>query len=91
MFLRTRDGSFLDEQGKVLYFSFERFVRDICEGDCCFICGTSPADRSFNDEHVLPNWVLRRYGLHRRAITLSNDTTSGMTSTRSPAAQNATR
>jgi hypothetical protein len=75
MFLKTRDGSFLDEHGKVLYFSCERFVRDICEGDCCFVCGASPADKPFNDEHVLPNWLLRRYGLHRRAITLSNDTT----------------
>jgi hypothetical protein len=34
LFLKTRDGSFLDEGGKVLYFSCERFARDICEGNC---------------------------------------------------------
>jgi hypothetical protein len=75
LFLKTRDGSFLDEDRKVLYFSCERFVRDICEGNCCFICGASPTEKAFNNEHALPNWLLRRYGLHKRAITLPNDTT----------------
>jgi hypothetical protein len=75
MFLKTRDDSFLNEHGQILYFSCERFVRDIAEGDCCFICGARPSDKPFNDEHVLPNWLLRRYGLHQRAITLPNNTT----------------
>lgn len=56
-------------------FSCERFVRDIAEGNCCFICGATPAEKPFNNEHVLPNWVLRRYGLHTRTITLPNETT----------------
>jgi hypothetical protein len=75
VFRKTRDGSFLDEHGKVLYFSCERFVRDIAEGNCCFICGVAPAEKPFNNEHVLPNWILRRYGLHTRTITLPNETT----------------
>src|ERR1700723_3777613 len=74
MILKTPDGSFVDESGKVLFFSCERFVREICEGDCCFVCGAHPTDKPFNNEHVLPNWLLRRYELHRSSITLPNDT-----------------
>lgn len=33
------------------------------------------SEKEFNNEHVLPNWLLRRYGLHERVITLPNDTT----------------
>jgi hypothetical protein len=74
MFQKTSDSSFVNTDGRVVYFSCERFVRDICEGDCCFICGASPRSVPFNDEHVLPDWVLRRYGIASRPITLPNGT-----------------
>lgn len=74
MYTKTKDGSIVDETGKVLYFSIERFIQEICEGDCCFICGASPETKSFNDEHILPQWLLGRYGLHARSITLPNFT-----------------
>ncbi len=73
-FVKTNDGSVLDSSGKVLYFSCERFVRDIAEGNCCFICGADKATTKFNDEHVIPDWVLKRFRLHSRTITLPNDT-----------------
>jgi hypothetical protein len=75
MYVRTSDGSFLDEDGRVIFFSCERFIRDICEGDCCFICGASRSTKPFNDEHVLPEWILRRYELLKRRVTLPNRTT----------------
>jgi hypothetical protein len=71
--LTTKDGSFVSEDGKVLHFSLERFVDDICLGDCCFICGVSPSDARFNREHILPQWILRRYNLHDKKIVLPND------------------
>ena len=74
MFQKTKDGSFISSGGKIVYFSCERFVRDICDGNCCFICGASPGTVRFNDEHVLPDWVLRRYGIANRRITLPNAT-----------------
>lgn len=74
MFHQMSDGSVIDDTGKIIYFSCERFVRDICEGDCCFICGASPSEREFNNEHVLPQWILRRYDLIGRTVTLPNDT-----------------
>jgi hypothetical protein len=73
MFIQMPDGSIRDDQGKLIYFSTERFVRDVVEGDCCFICGTHPDEAPFNEEHVLPNWILKRYILHGREINLPND------------------
>ena len=72
---KTPDGSFLDHTGNVLFFSKDRFVNDICLGRCCFICGARPGYRVFNDEHVIPEWILRRFNLFDRTITLPNGET----------------
>ncbi len=71
---RTQDGSIEDCNGRVLFFSIERFVRDIVFGECCFLCGTEVGTKIFNGEHVIPNWLLKRYSLHRRKIVLPNKT-----------------
>jgi hypothetical protein len=73
---RTSDGSIVDQDGKVIFFSTRRFVDDICLGDCCFICGAQPDQKPFNDEHVFPEWLLRRYELFARTITLPNGRTT---------------
>ncbi len=75
MWTRTEDGSILDAQRKVIFFSNGRFVKDICLGDCCFICGASPQEKPFNNEHILPEWLLRRYDLFAKPITLPNRAT----------------
>lgn len=72
MWIESEDGSVVDEAGNVIFFSTRRFVEDICLGECCFICGAGPGTKPFNDEHVLPNWLLRDYELHHRFITLPN-------------------
>mgnify|MGYP003625524151 CR=1 FL=1 len=72
MWTKTEDGSIVDEAGKVIFFSARRFVDDICLGDCCLICGARPGTKPFNDEHVIPDWMLRRYQLHARLLTVSN-------------------
>jgi len=64
----------IDQNGKVIYFGLERFVRDLCLGDCCFVCGARPGNVPFNDEHVIPRWILRRYNLFDRMINLPNGT-----------------
>jgi hypothetical protein len=74
MWIREADDTVHDQRGRVVYFSLERFVRDICVGDCCFICGAAPATVPFNDEHVIPRWLLRRYDLFASTIRLPNDT-----------------
>jgi hypothetical protein len=75
MFIQTEDGSVVDEAGKLVYFSAERFIRDIVEGDCCFICGRSPSETPFNREHVLPDWILSKYQLYSDQIVLPNGKT----------------
>jgi hypothetical protein len=73
MLVKARDGSIHDEK-KIVYFSFERFMTDIVKGDNCFVCGISPAKVPFNDEHVLPDWILRRYRLSDRILHIPNRT-----------------
>lgn len=34
------------------------------------MCGALPTLAEFNDEHIVPRWVLRRYGLFAKEITL---------------------
>jgi hypothetical protein len=72
MWVKEKDGSVRDQDGKVIYFSKERFIRDICLGDCCFICGADPTGVPFNDKHIIPRWLLRRYDLFDKRITLPN-------------------
>ncbi len=69
---RLADDSVLASDGRVLHFSVERFLRDIVLGDCCFICGASPSTVEFNNEHVLPRWLLKKYKLYDIAIKLPN-------------------
>ncbi len=72
---KTGDGSIVDQDGKVIFFSTQRFINDICLGNCCYICGAKPEEKNFNDEHVFPEWLLRRYNLFARLITLPNERT----------------
>lgn len=68
------DGSIISSDGRTLYFSWQRFVDDICLGDNCFICGRGEAQTEFNREHILPNWLLNQFGLHAQTVTLPNGT-----------------
>ena len=58
---------------KTVYFGFEDFKAKIVEGDCCFICGALKEEKEFNDEHIIPNWILRRYELHNRLINIATE------------------
>jgi len=73
--VETPDGSVIGEGGKVLHFSSRRFVRDICFDGACFVCGAARGSVPFNNEHVVPDWLLRRHKLHEQKITLPNLTT----------------
>lgn len=50
--------------------SLARFLQCVVEGDDCFICGATRTCTDFNKEHVLPDWILRRYRLHSSEIAL---------------------
>lgn len=68
------DGSIEDNDGAIVWFSVDRFYKDICLGNCCLLCGASPKERDFNDEHIIPDWLLRKHRLHEQKITLPNRT-----------------
>jgi hypothetical protein len=74
MLLRLPDGTAIDEKGTVVYFSLERFTQDICEGGHCFLCGVSSKAAVFNDEHILPRWLLAEFALFDKRINLPNGT-----------------
>lgn len=69
---KTPDGSIIDDNERVIFFSADRFKKDIFELDCCFICGARRDTNEFNDEHVIPDWLLRKHNLHDRKLTLPN-------------------
>lgn len=70
----------IDEQGSlttddvIRHFSRRAFVELAGDLGRCFVCGAASTERAFNDEHVIPDWVLRRFGLHSQRITLPNGT-----------------
>ena len=75
MLLRTSDESVVDSTGQVIYISVSsassRTSRDR-EITAPFAAPDPVEAVAFNDEHILPDWILRRYALHSRLITLPN-------------------
>lgn len=67
--------NFTDENGKIILFSYKNFVKDICDGNNCFICGAHPDEKAFNDEHIIPRWLLKYADLFDMKITLPNTNT----------------
>jgi len=64
----------INSEGKTIFFSYEDFIKKIVDGNCCFICGAEALSKEFNDEHIIPNWVLTKFALHKKTITLPNGT-----------------
>lgn len=67
---QSPEQTIIADDGRVLLMSCQRFVDTICRGHNCFICGADPAEVPFNDEHIVPRWVLRRFDLFEKEITL---------------------
>lgn len=64
------DQTIIGKDGRILVFSYQHFVDDIVMGEACFVCGASSEFKTFNDEHIVPRWILRRYGLFDKEIKL---------------------
>jgi hypothetical protein len=37
------------------------------------VCGADPEETEFNDEHIIPRWILKKFDLYNESITLIND------------------
>jgi hypothetical protein len=66
------EGSLWDKRGVLRHFSPEALAKLSADLDRCFVCGIHKHARAFNDEHVIPNWILRNYRLHDAQITYPN-------------------
>ncbi len=70
----------IDEKGKekVVFMGVEEFKREIIQEKRCFICGVprkrkgikNDGAKTFNNEHIIPYWVIRRCNLSRKKIAL---------------------
>lgn len=73
----VEDGSIVAESGRTVHFTLGRFKREICQSANCFLCGLpKSASKPFNDEHVIPEWVLTKFRLlkvDRETLFLPND------------------
>ncbi|SEI80834.1 hypothetical protein SAMN05216327_10442 [Dyadobacter sp. SG02] len=60
------------DDGRTLLFSVGEFYEKIVLQNHCFICGAPPHSKEFNNEHILPDWLLAKYQLHSQIINLPN-------------------
>jgi hypothetical protein len=70
--IATPDGSLYGPGQRLVHLGIARFVKDVVERRCCFVCGIERAAGPFTGEHVIPDWLLRMHGLHDAEITLPN-------------------
>lgn len=58
---------------KKMFVSLDEFKEKIIESDdYCFICLEHKTSKKFNDEHILPKWILKHFSLFNQKITLPN-------------------
>ena len=69
---KDAEGSYVDTNGEVRHFCQAAFESIASNLDRCFLCGVSSAEADFNDEHVIPNWMLRRFAMHTEKVILPN-------------------
>lgn len=74
--VKRRSGTIIENStGKVQVFGPKEFMKKIVMGNCCFVCGTEPGSKPFNNEHILPQWLLKLFRSHTNFMILPNNTT----------------
>lgn len=68
----TSNGSILGPDGEFVFVHTADFAENILMGENCFLCGCYPDRVKFNNEHVIPDWLLRYAGISNESITLPN-------------------
>lgn len=48
------------------------FKRDYASQKICFLCGAELEDGKFTKEHIFPQWILKKFQLWDKSITLLN-------------------
>lgn len=65
---------FIGPDGRTLFFGVNSFRSVVCSGESCFYCGAPRGSKRFNDEHVIPRWLLRKHNMFDQTIGLPNRT-----------------
>ena len=65
------DGS-ISINGKLVFVSLKRFRDKVCEEKVCFICAEESSEPT--KEHIVPDWILKRFSLYNQKIQLPNGT-----------------
>lgn len=60
--------------GRTLFFGVNSFRSVVCCGESRFYCGASKGSKPFNDEHVIPRWLLRKHTMFDQTRGLPNRT-----------------
>jgi hypothetical protein len=66
------DNSLVDLDGSIRHFSTKAFAKLAADPNRCFVCGKPSSMQVFNNEHIIPDWVLRRFSMHSRVIFMPN-------------------
>lgn len=67
------DGSIIFEDGTVFHWSPSRLNRLVSTDNTCFLCGRDRSTTDFDEEHVLPQWILRDFNLKNEKVALPNN------------------
>jgi hypothetical protein len=70
--MRLENGNIVDAKGKVTFVSITAFVSDVCSSNICFLCTKALNSQNQNKEHIIPNWILKRFDLHNETVNLPN-------------------
>lgn len=67
------NGSIVDEDGNFVFVSQADFLDKVVKGSRCFVCVQSIIEHT--DEHIIPDWIIRRCNLTDKSVTLPNSST----------------
>ena len=61
------------DDGRLLFLGMRSFTEKVLASRGCFVCGsTNSLSRPVNNEHVIPDWLIRHAGLSNEVLVLAN-------------------
>ncbi len=69
------NGILVSDDGRPIQETTSAWLGRIRDHERCFVCGVEKSAAAFNDEHVVPKWVLKRFNLYDQVLTLPNGAT----------------
>ncbi|HHC6471091.1 TPA: hypothetical protein ACN359_004516 [Vibrio parahaemolyticus] len=72
--MKLSNGNLVDATGKTTFVSIEAFESEVCNSDVCILCTKVLESGNHNKEHVIPNWILKKFNLHNETVNLPNGT-----------------